>query len=204
AFKEAVWIRKFFFGLGVVPTNEEPMKMYCNNTGAISIANEPGITKGAKHYRIKVYYLCEVIKLGDIKLDKVHTYDNVADPFTKALPSNEHSSHTKSIDYCMAIPKEYIKMIRDYIWDTRRYDLSADACVIISAAVSLSMAASPFERIAHPQHHIFALDVLMTHPSMNKLTTTTTSSITGRWLWPAFLRSRVDIFGTSEFILSPI
>ncbi|GJU53478.1 MAK10-like protein, partial [Tanacetum coccineum] len=43
--KEAVWIRKFIFGLGIVPTNEEPMNMYCDSTGAITIANEPGITK---------------------------------------------------------------------------------------------------------------------------------------------------------------
>ncbi|GKA34953.1 retrotransposon protein, putative, ty1-copia subclass [Tanacetum coccineum] len=39
ASKEAVWIRKFIFGLGVVPTNDEPIKMYCENTGAIDIAN---------------------------------------------------------------------------------------------------------------------------------------------------------------------
>ncbi|GJS63412.1 retrotransposon protein, putative, ty1-copia subclass [Tanacetum coccineum] len=46
ASKEAVWIRKFIYGLGDVPTNEEPMKMYCDNTGAITITNKPGITKG--------------------------------------------------------------------------------------------------------------------------------------------------------------
>ncbi|GJR85480.1 putative retrotransposon protein [Tanacetum coccineum] len=41
ASKIAIWIRKFISGLGVVPTNEEPMKIYCDNTGAITIANEP-------------------------------------------------------------------------------------------------------------------------------------------------------------------
>ncbi|GJZ70390.1 hypothetical protein Tco_0633940 [Tanacetum coccineum] len=61
ASKEAVWIRKFIYGLGDVPTNEEPMKMYCDNTGAITITNKPGITKGARHYRTKVHYLHEVI-----------------------------------------------------------------------------------------------------------------------------------------------
>ncbi|GJV07231.1 hypothetical protein Tco_1344887 [Tanacetum coccineum] len=95
--KEAVWIRKFIYGLGVVPTSEEPMKMYCDNTGAISIANEPAITKGARHYRAKVYYLREVIVFCDNKLVKVHTDDNVADPFTKALPFNKHSEHIKNI-----------------------------------------------------------------------------------------------------------
>ncbi|GJV43591.1 hypothetical protein Tco_1428127 [Tanacetum coccineum] len=45
ASKEAVWVRKFITGLRVVPTIEEPIKMYCDNTRAITIANESGITK---------------------------------------------------------------------------------------------------------------------------------------------------------------
>nr|GFA57306.1 putative retrotransposon protein [Tanacetum cinerariifolium] len=69
AFKEAVWVRKFISGLSVVPTIKEPISMYCDNTGAIAIANESGITKGARHFRAKVHYLREVIELGDIKLE---------------------------------------------------------------------------------------------------------------------------------------
>ncbi|GJX01621.1 retrotransposon protein, putative, ty1-copia subclass [Tanacetum coccineum] len=91
ASKEAVWVRKFISGLGVVPTIEKPINMYCDNTGAIAIANESGITKGARHFRAKVHYLREVIEFGDIKLEKVHTDDNLADPFTKALAFPKHS-----------------------------------------------------------------------------------------------------------------
>nr|GFA70906.1 putative Gag-Pol polyprotein [Tanacetum cinerariifolium] len=97
ASKEAVWVRKFISGLSVVPTIEEPISMYCDNTGAIAIANESGITKGARHFHAKVHYLREVIEFGDIKLEKVHTYDNLADPFTKALAFPKHSEHTKNI-----------------------------------------------------------------------------------------------------------
>nr|GEU48832.1 RNA-directed DNA polymerase, eukaryota [Tanacetum cinerariifolium] len=42
---EAVWIRKYISRLGIVPTIEEPIKIYCDNTGAIAIAKESGITK---------------------------------------------------------------------------------------------------------------------------------------------------------------
>nr|GEX95722.1 hypothetical protein [Tanacetum cinerariifolium] len=45
ASKEAVWVRKFIYGLSVVPTIEKPISMYCDNTGAIVIANESEITK---------------------------------------------------------------------------------------------------------------------------------------------------------------
>ncbi|GJT07022.1 hypothetical protein Tco_0841484, partial [Tanacetum coccineum] len=77
------YVKKFIYGLGVVPAIEEPINMYCDNTGAITIANESGITKGARHFRAKVHYLREVIEFGDIKLKKVHTYDNLADPLLK-------------------------------------------------------------------------------------------------------------------------
>ncbi|GJT66468.1 hypothetical protein Tco_1017948 [Tanacetum coccineum] len=83
AFKEAVWVRKFIYRLGVVPIIEEPINMYCDNTGAITIANESGITKGARHFCAKVHYLCEVIEYGDIKLEKVHIDDDLDDPLLK-------------------------------------------------------------------------------------------------------------------------
>nr|GEZ17108.1 putative retrotransposon protein [Tanacetum cinerariifolium] len=95
--KEVVWVRKFISGLGVIPTIEEPISMYCDNTEAIAIANELGITKGARNFRAKVHYIRKVIEYGDVKLEKVHTDDNLADPFTKALAFSKHSEHTRNI-----------------------------------------------------------------------------------------------------------
>nr|GEV03544.1 hypothetical protein [Tanacetum cinerariifolium] len=97
AFKKAIWVRKFISELGVVSTIEEPISMYCDNTGAIAITNESGITKGARHFCAKVHYLREVIEYGDVKLEKIHTYDNLADPFTKALAFPKHFEHTRNI-----------------------------------------------------------------------------------------------------------
>nr|GEV69142.1 hypothetical protein [Tanacetum cinerariifolium] len=94
--------RKFIYGLGVVPIIEEPISMYCDNTGAITIANESGITKGARHFRAKVHYLREVIEYGDVKLEKFHIDDNLADPFTKELAFPKHLEHTKNIGMLLA------------------------------------------------------------------------------------------------------
>ena len=38
--KEAVWIKKFIFRLGVVPSITNPMDVYCDNNGAIAQAKE--------------------------------------------------------------------------------------------------------------------------------------------------------------------
>ncbi|GJQ91150.1 putative retrotransposon protein [Tanacetum coccineum] len=97
ASKEVVWIRKFISGLGVVPTIEEPINMYCDNTKAIAIAKAHVVTKGARHFRAKVHYLRETIEIGDVKIEKVDTYDNLADPFTKALAFPKHSELTEKI-----------------------------------------------------------------------------------------------------------
>ncbi|GKA60742.1 retrotransposon protein, putative, ty1-copia subclass, partial [Tanacetum coccineum] len=74
ASKDAVWIRKFISGLGVVPTIEEPINMYYDNTGAIAIAKDHGVTQ-----------------------DKVDIDDNLANPFTKALAFPKHSGLTEKI-----------------------------------------------------------------------------------------------------------
>ena len=36
--KEVVWIKKFIFGLFMVPSIVDPMALYCNNNGAIAQA----------------------------------------------------------------------------------------------------------------------------------------------------------------------
>ncbi|GJX24935.1 retrotransposon protein, putative, ty1-copia subclass [Tanacetum coccineum] len=97
ASKEAVWIRKFISGLGIVPTIEEPISMYYDNTRAIAIAKDHGITKGARHFLAKVHYLRETIEMGDVKIEKVDTEDNLTNPFTKALAYPKHSELTKNI-----------------------------------------------------------------------------------------------------------
>ncbi|GJT67896.1 hypothetical protein Tco_1019376 [Tanacetum coccineum] len=94
ASKDAVWIQKF---IGVVPTIEEPINMYCDNTGAIAIAKDHGVTKGARHFHAKVHYLRETTKIGDVRIEKVNTNDNLADPFIKVLAFPKHFELTRNI-----------------------------------------------------------------------------------------------------------
>ncbi|GKB46962.1 retrotransposon protein, putative, ty1-copia subclass [Tanacetum coccineum] len=97
AAKEAVWIRKFIDELGVVPSNDYPIKMNCDNSAAIIIAKESGIQKGARHFQRKYHYVRECIKTGEIDIVKVHTDENLADPFTKALAGPKLTRHARSM-----------------------------------------------------------------------------------------------------------
>ncbi|GJS69336.1 hypothetical protein Tco_0702177 [Tanacetum coccineum] len=99
---EAVWMRKFIDGLGnVMPANKRHMDMLCDNMPTISIANDPGIMKGARHYQRKYHYIREVIQDGEIVLKKVHTDDNLVDPFTKPMPYNKYFEHVMAIGVCL-------------------------------------------------------------------------------------------------------
>ncbi|GJR96765.1 hypothetical protein Tco_0268939 [Tanacetum coccineum] len=99
---EAVWIMKFISGLGIVPTINEPIKMFCDNLAALHFAYKLGVLKGARHYHRRYHYVCECIKLGEIKILKVHTDDNLADPFMKALPKGKLTQHARSMGLRLA------------------------------------------------------------------------------------------------------
>nr|GFA96506.1 hypothetical protein [Tanacetum cinerariifolium] len=54
--------------------------------------------KGARHFLRRYHYVREQVKTGEIKLIKVHTDDNLADPFTKALPRGMVIDHATAIE----------------------------------------------------------------------------------------------------------
>nr|GEW55892.1 malectin-like carbohydrate-binding domain-containing protein [Tanacetum cinerariifolium] len=111
---EAVWMRKFINGLGdVMPLNKKSMKMLCNSEPVIAITNDPGILKGARHFRRKYHYIREVIQ-------ERHTDDNVANPFTKPMPFNKHYEHAMAI---VIVPASSLMQIRDVLVSIRIMDV---------------------------------------------------------------------------------
>ena len=97
AAKEAVWIKKFAFRLGVVPSITNPVDVYCDNNGVIAQAKETSSHQRSKHILRRFQLIREIIERGDVKICRVHTNDNVANPLTKPLPLSKHDSHTRSI-----------------------------------------------------------------------------------------------------------
>ncbi|GJR33524.1 hypothetical protein Tco_1209208 [Tanacetum coccineum] len=94
---EAIWIRKFISGLGIVPTINEPIMMLCDNSAALLIANEPRVQRGVRHYHRRYHYIRECIKLGEINVLKVHIDNNLAYPFTKDLSKGKLTQHARSM-----------------------------------------------------------------------------------------------------------
>ena len=97
AAKEGVWIRKFISELGVVPSASSPLDLYCDNSGAIAQAKEPRSHQKSKHILRRFHLIREIIDRGDVKICKVHTDLNIADPLTKPLPQPKHEAHTRAM-----------------------------------------------------------------------------------------------------------
>jgi hypothetical protein len=97
AIKKVVWIRIFVFELGVVPSTSCPMDLYCDNSGVIAQAKEPRSDKRSKHVLRHYHLICEIINRGDVRICRVHTDQNVADPLMKPLPQPKHDAHMRSM-----------------------------------------------------------------------------------------------------------
>ncbi|KAD2393595.1 hypothetical protein E3N88_40572 [Mikania micrantha] len=97
AAKEAAWMKEFMTDLGVVPSIMKPIEILCDNTGAIAQVKEPRSHHRSKHILRQFHYIREVVERGDIKIDKIHTDQNLADPFTKPMPLSKHEEHVEKI-----------------------------------------------------------------------------------------------------------
>ena len=86
AAKEAVWIKKFITELGVVPSIIDPIQLYCDNNGAIAQAKEPRSHQRSIHVLRSYHLISEIIGRNDVKIEKVPTDQNIADPLTKPIP----------------------------------------------------------------------------------------------------------------------
>ena len=93
AANEGVWMKEFISDLGVIPSASGPMKIFCDNTGAIALAKESRFHKRTKHIKRRFNSIRDQVKEGDIEICKIHTNLNVADPLTKPLPWEKHDQH---------------------------------------------------------------------------------------------------------------
>ncbi|VFQ79198.1 unnamed protein product [Cuscuta campestris] len=97
AAKEAVWIKKSITELGVVPSINDPISLFCDNTGAIAQAKEPRSHQKTKHIVRRYHIIREIVDRGYVMICKVDTDDNIADPLTKPLGKLKHEGHTRSM-----------------------------------------------------------------------------------------------------------
>ena len=90
-------MKEFITDLGDIPSASGPMKILCDNTGAIALAKESRFHKKAKRIKRCFNSIRDLVKEGDIEICKIHTDLNVADPLTKPLPRAKHDQNQGSM-----------------------------------------------------------------------------------------------------------
>jgi len=80
---EIIWIRSILNELQIKFT--APMKLFCDNKSAISIANNPVQHDRTKHVEIDRHFIKEKLERGEICMPFVPTSEQLADVLTKGL-----------------------------------------------------------------------------------------------------------------------
>ncbi|KAL4025974.1 hypothetical protein IC575_014380 [Cucumis melo] len=82
---QALWLRKILLDLDL--EQKKSTEILVDNKAAIAISHNPVFYKKTKHFNIKLFFLREVQKSGEVILVYCKTEDQVADILTKPLPT---------------------------------------------------------------------------------------------------------------------
>ena len=85
-YSNIVWFKQLLEGMKM--EIKEPIVMFCDNTSAINISKNPVMHSKTKHIAIKYHFVRELVQDKEIRLEYVHTKEQIADIFTKPLPKD--------------------------------------------------------------------------------------------------------------------
>ncbi|PKU63834.1 Retrovirus-related Pol polyprotein from transposon TNT 1-94 [Dendrobium catenatum] len=80
---DVIWIRRILADFGI--TQDKPTDLYCDNTSAIALANNPVFHARTKHIEIDHRFVRDHIQQGNVRILPISTKDQLADILTKAL-----------------------------------------------------------------------------------------------------------------------
>ncbi len=100
--KEGVWIKNLLMELGFLL--EDPLVVWCDNNATIQIVNNPSNFPATKHIEIKYLKIRELQENKEITMRYVNTENQVADIFTKALPTKQFIKLRERLGVKPALP----------------------------------------------------------------------------------------------------
>ena len=98
AVNQTIWLRNILNNLNM--EQKESMKILIDNQVAIAISHNPVFHGKTKHFNIKLFFLREVQKDGDVILLYCKTEDQVMDVFTKPLQVNKFDFLRTKLGVC--------------------------------------------------------------------------------------------------------
>lgn len=85
ASKEAIWLQRLLSEIDSLPVGH--VRLLCDNQSAIRLIHNPANHQRTKHIDVRYHFIQEKHVNGDIVIDYVPTIHQLADIFTKSLPT---------------------------------------------------------------------------------------------------------------------
>lgn len=110
--KEITWIRMLLNELGFGQPSASPLM--CDNNSAIVLTEDTSFHAKVKHIDIAYHSLCECIARCQLKVHYVHTHENIADIFTKALAKKDYGRLRSYLIYSDEVEEETYCVEEEY------------------------------------------------------------------------------------------
>jgi hypothetical protein len=95
AARELCWIRNLI--AEAFRPLQFPTVLYSDNQSAIAIAKKNSLNVRTKHIGLRYHFIRDCVKMDILDLRWISTDLNIADLFTKALPSNKYAKFALSL-----------------------------------------------------------------------------------------------------------
>ena len=89
--KEVLYLRALLKGFACPQTR--PTELWEDNASCILISENPTNRERSRHVNVRVHFLRDMVRNGDVKLIKCAGTQNVADALTKSLPKPAFHKH---------------------------------------------------------------------------------------------------------------
>ena len=80
---QALWLRNFISGLGLIDSISKPLKIYCDNSVAVFFSKNDRYSKGAKHMELKHLSIKVEVRKQKVSIQHIRTDMMIADALTE-------------------------------------------------------------------------------------------------------------------------
>lgn len=90
---QAMWLRNFISGLGIVESIVRPLRIHYDNSAAVFFSKNDKYFRGSKHMELKYFVVKEEVQKRTVSIEHISTQLMIADPLTKGLPIKTFKEH---------------------------------------------------------------------------------------------------------------
>ncbi|KAD6454698.1 hypothetical protein E3N88_09404 [Mikania micrantha] len=95
----AMLLRNLIKGLKVVNSIQRPMKIYCDNSAAVSFSNNNSSSGAGLYLDTKYLFVRERVEDHSVNIEYISTHDMLGDPLTKGLPPKVFNDHVINMGF---------------------------------------------------------------------------------------------------------